>query len=97
MKIIGSEWRLGHWFAVASASDAYYVKLANKIHDYIRFAGLNDILTEFEQHNLAKLITFYFEDVISDVGIWRAFVAVHKEMYGKYLPFYDVDESRYYG
>lgn len=96
MKIIGSEWRLGHWFAVASVSDAYYVKLANKIHDYIRFAGLNDILTDFEQHNLAKLITFYFEDVISDVGIWRAFVAAHKEMYGKYLPFYDVDESRYY-
>lgn len=96
MKIIGSEWRLGHWFAVASASDAYYVKLANKIHGYIRFAGLNDLLTESGQHNLAKLIAFYFEDVISDVGIWRAFITAHKEMYGKYLPFYNVDESQYY-
>ncbi|SHI58276.1 DUF3843 family protein [Bacteroides stercorirosoris] len=96
MKIIGSEWRLGHWFAVASASDTYYVKLANRIRDYIRFADLNDLLTDFEQHNLAKLITFYFEDVISDVGIWRAFVTAHKEMYGKYLPFYNVDESQYY-
>lgn len=96
MRIIGSEWRLGHWFAVASASDTYYVRLANKIRDYIRFAGLTGLLTDIEQHNLAKLITYYFEDVISDVGIWRAFVTAHKEMYGKYLPFYDVDESQYY-
>ena len=37
----------------------------------------------------------YFEDVISGMGIWRAFILTHKELYGKYLPFYTPDDHYY--
>lgn len=96
MKITLDEWRSAHLFSVNSASDVYYVKLANKMRDYIRFVGLDDDLDEEEQYELAKCVAYYFEDVISNIGIWGAFVTKHKELYGKYLPFYDIDETEYY-
>jgi hypothetical protein len=33
--------------------------------------------------------------VISDFGLWKAFVTTHKNLYGRYLPFYEVDEANY--
>lgn len=96
MKINLSEWRSAHLSGLNSASDVYYVKLANKMRDYMRFVGLNDELDEDEQYEIVKLVAYYFEDVVSDIGLWRAFVTKHKELYGKYLPFYEIDESLYY-
>lgn len=35
-------------------------------------------------------ITLYFEDIVSEIGLWKSFVAKHMELYGKPLPFYTV-------
>mgnify|MGYP002523188825 CR=1 FL=1 len=44
---------------------------------------------------MAIKIALYFEDVICDGGMWRSFVTKHKELYGKSLPFFPVDEEDY--
>lgn len=94
-KITIDEWRTGHMLPIRSASDAYYVKMANKIVDYIQFVNPDSRLGHFEYIEMAKLITYYFEDVISGLGFWEAFVKTHKELYGKSVPFYDIDEDSY--
>ena len=45
---------------------------------------------------IALNFTMYFEDVVADAGIWRAFTNKMKEMYGTYLPFFNIDEANYY-
>lgn len=44
---------------------------------------------------MAIKVVLYFEDIICDGGIWRSFVNKHRELYGKTLPFYPVDEKDY--
>lgn len=45
---------------------------------------------------MALTLAHYLEDVISDFGLWAAFTSKHRELYGKYLPFYTIDEENYY-
>lgn len=44
---------------------------------------------------VALNLTLYFEDVLADAGIWRSFTDRMHELYGKYLPFYQIDEAEY--
>lgn len=95
-KITLLDWKRDRLHAMNYPTDAYYVKLANKLLEYIRFSSLGKDLDEYEQARLAQTIALYFEDVISDLGLWKAFVGKHKELYGKYLPFFEVNEEDYY-
>lgn len=72
---------------------------------YARFAtNLADLLVKqniqgFEGNNARELsifLTLYYEDVVSDLGIWHSFTTRMHELYGRYLPFYDVDEAKYF-
>jgi hypothetical protein len=49
-------------------------------------------LPEGKLDELACFFVAWFEDVVSQAGIWNAFVSQHHELYGKYLPFYDTSE-----
>jgi len=42
---------------------------------------------------LAAFLVCCFEDVISDLGLWRVFRDEHERMYGKRLPFYDLPDD----
>lgn len=35
----------------------------------------------------------YYQDVVSDVGLWRTMCTIHKHWYGKWLPIYDLGEE----
>lgn len=79
------------------ATDSEYADIANKV--YYILSGTNDdgrIVTAEECFELAMILTLYYEDSISGLGLWQAFVNKHREMYGKWLPFYDIDEEGYY-
>ncbi|MGQ9847888.1 MAG: DUF3843 family protein, partial [Bacteroidales bacterium] len=41
---------------------------------------------------LSCFLTSYFEDLISETNIWNSFVRTHQRLYGKPLPFYNLDE-----
>jgi hypothetical protein len=56
---------------------------------------LTNSLTKEEAIRTALGMSAYFEDVISQLNIWKSFINEHKRLYGKYLPFYQVDDHYY--
>lgn len=75
-----------------SQVDNYYLQLCNDVNVAIR---CNDFLLNFiEEENyktLACFLTSYFEDIISGTNIWNTFVKIHKRLYKKQVPFYNLD------
>lgn len=80
----------------AAATESYYLRLCNKI---LKIILSSDIRTDCDSAEraiqLACILTAYFEDVISDTGLFRAFTEQHAALYGKVLPFYGVTEEYY--
>lgn len=89
-------WRIGHLLPKAYSTDFYYLKVAQRLYDVIRFTPFGKDGGEFLCIQMALTSTYYLEDVISDLGLWRSFVTRHKKLYGKYLPFYDTGEEEYF-
>ena len=93
-RIYSGDWKPFHPYAGSAPTDFYYITLANKVLAAIR--PVEESLAEddyrkidiVEQKELACILTAYFEDVISQVGIFQAFTRVHRRRYGKFLPFY---------
>ncbi len=84
-----------HPFPVAHyPTDSYYTQLANKI-----FRGIDEYkskeITSADMKRFALAVTAYFEDVISGLGMWRSFIEKHRQLYGKWLPFYDTSMDYY--
>jgi hypothetical protein len=77
------------------STDAEYSKVGNKIFKKFNDANIMDISKE-DIKDMAIKLTLYFEDVVSDLGIWRSFTDWNKAHYGKYIPFYDYDEEYYF-
>ena len=76
--------------------DTYYLKLCNRVQEVIKdFIILRMYLTEEETGDLSCFLTAYFEDQISQTGLWQTFVRLHRELYGKWLPFYDTGSDYY--
>lgn len=89
-------WRQGHPLPMESASDFYYVNLARHLYNTICATEIGRQSTKVWVAETAMNVAYYMEDVISGLGFWRVFVEKHKSLYGKYLPFYAIDESDYY-
>lgn len=49
-------------------------------------------LTRENRKKLACMLVSYFEDFICEIGIWKTFIDYNRELYGYYLPFYDLSE-----
>lgn len=78
-----------------SQTDYSYAKVAERLFNATLEADITGELGEDVCFQIAATLTCYFEDVISNFGIWNCFVRKHKEMYGKVLPFYDINEAEY--
>lgn len=78
------------------STDAYYVPLANKILRCLvnNYKG-KQILTVDTLTAIAYKVTWYFEDIVSDMGIWRSFSEQCKELYGYNVPIYHFNEEYY--
>ena len=81
---------------VESASDFYYVNFTRRLYHTIRNTDVGRQSTEDWVAETAMTLAYYLEDVVSGLGFWRTFVTKHKALYGKYLPFFEVDEKEYY-
>lgn len=76
-------------------SDMDYALVGNKILKRVQQYQFMDLDLEAVREIVLRL-TLYFEDVVSDLGIWRSFTSWCREHYGRYLPFYVVDDSEYH-
>ncbi len=89
-------WVQAHPFKFRSSTDFAYVRVANNVLGLVRSSDWGRDMNKEQQVSLALDLTLYFEDVVSYLGLWKAFISKHYELYGKYLPFYDYDEGSYY-
>lgn len=74
-------------------TDKYYFRLCNRLVD---LCHKEQVLTAWDDVILKRVIlgiVGYFQDILTDTGIFRSFIEEHRRMYGKWLPFYSVDEE----
>lgn len=90
-KIVARDIKEGHPLDMASSTDMYYANVGNKLLKEALGLHVSWSLSPTELHDVVVKVVLYFEDIICDGGLWRAFVNKHQELYGKPLPFYDVE------
>lgn len=95
-KIYPKEWLELHPYKQTDSTDLYYTGIANKL-----YSCLNDSIISYtfddddNMRYISLCLAAWFEDVISQTGIWQAFTAECKKRYGSYLPFYPLDNDYY--
>ena len=83
------DWLAIHPYTRQQTTDSYFVALANRLY---HSCALNEIPESFKK-KLCLYTAAYFEDIISGLGLWQAFVKKHLELYGTSLPFYTISPS----
>jgi hypothetical protein len=98
-KLSSSPVSMADWLAMkpydfATPYDKFYLGLANEVFSYFNQPE-SDMRDMFERRLLVKAsvaLVSHFEDFINELGLWNTFVRKQKELYGWYLPFYDLSE-----
>lgn len=96
LKITSEDFSIFHPQKVLSDTDYFYAGIANKLLNLISKSAIKSIADQEERVLISLNIAQYFEDIVGDIGVWASFTAKHRELYGKPLPFYDVDDEDYY-
>lgn len=94
MKITTIEYRTGHISNKPCKTDLYYTRFANELLDLLD--GMCG--RKFDNNELkyiARKLTWYFEDIVADSGIWRSFSNRCRKMLGYNVPMYHDDEEYY--
>lgn len=93
--IIGRDWQRTNVGGKTSPCDLAYAKIADDIFKAIApFASLMpQDYYDVDAMSLAIKLTGYLEDVVSGLGIFKAFRTLNTRLYGKKLPFYGLGED----
>ncbi len=95
-KIYIQDWLMLKPYEIQTLTDGYYLKLCNKVKEVLlppeESAVIQMYLEDEEIDLLVCYLTSYFEDLVSGSNVWNTFLKVHKNLYSKPLPFYDLDE-----
>ena len=77
-------------------TDSYYLKLSNEVKQTILSEKTAFVFLMYinkkEIDLLSCFLCAWFEDIISQTNIYGSFVNIHKRLYKKQLPFYNLDE-----
>lgn len=87
--------KYAHPQGLAGDTDQQYARVATEICDALGKLGINDI-PQSGLKLIATNLALYLEDIVADAGIFRSFTTEMKSRYGKYLPFFEIDESQYF-
>lgn len=94
-KIYPKEWLELHPYKKTDSVDQYYVGIANEIYEVLFFSRTNTFNNDNNMRYASLCLAAWFEDVISQTGIWQTFTAECKRKYGAYLPFYPINNEYY--
>ncbi|WP_277231801.1 DUF3843 family protein [Phocaeicola salanitronis] len=94
-KIYPKEWLELHPYQIVDEVDRYYTDVANQIYQVLNTPLADGMFEEEDARYFSLCLAAWFEDVISQVGIWTTFTAACKKRYGNWLPFYPLDENYY--
>lgn len=97
-RIYINEWMEYHPYGRATTVDHYYNNLANWVYKILHQSHISKdpLVEDRDLRRMACCLTAHFEDVISQIGIWKAFTTECKRLYGKPLPFYYISEEDYF-
>jgi hypothetical protein len=77
-------------------TDSYYLKLSNEVKQTILSEKTSFVFFMYINKEdidlLSCFLCAWFEDIISQTNIYGSFVSIHKRLYKKQLPFYNLDE-----
>lgn len=91
-KIVALDIKERHPKLLDSKTDFIYARFGNQLLTILRRQLPDNTIED----NIDIALTLYMEDIIAESGLWHGFVMRHKELYGKYLPFYPIDEDEYF-
>ena len=74
-------------------SDKFYLQMALRLADIFDRSGLFADIDEATRRNVVLAVIGYYQDVVSDCGIWRSFITIHRQFYGCPLPFFATDDD----
>lgn len=78
---------------VETATDPFYFNLCKDLVEIAKTENLFPSYPEAVIERSALILIGYYQDVISDAGIWRSFINKNRRLYGKTLPFYGEEEN----
>jgi hypothetical protein len=92
-KIIANDWLALKPYRTFTDYDKDYLQVANDVYTLLsEEAGwLQTVEVDKEERKeLACILTSYFEDFISEIGLWKVFIEHNHRTIGRYVPFYDL-------
>lgn len=95
IRIFPKDWLQLHPYKQSGPTDLYYTNIANRIYDFMEQTKLAGSFEKEDTVQICIRLAAHFEDIISGLNIWPAFVTAHKEVTGKQLPFYTPDDHYY--
>lgn len=94
-KIYVQEWMSFQPYGRQDEIDTYYVKVANRLADFLKTA-VGERYSEHSLHGIAIYLTLWFQDLITQTGIWEAFISECRKRYGQLVPFMTSEEEKEY-
>ena len=94
-KIFLPDWEKFKPQTINSTTDIYYLSICNKVFDALKNTKNQIIFQKLSLNEIKELccfLTSYFEDVISQTNIWRAFTTKHYELYKSFVPIENSEE-----
>ncbi|WP_455587806.1 DUF3843 family protein [Bacteroides sp.] len=92
-KIFMHAWLQSHPRTKSMATDRWYLDFANELFLLIDSSLLYVGRRIEDKQQASILLTLYLEDSIANEGGWRRFSELCHQLYGSYLPFYEVPEE----
>ena len=88
------DWMIYHPYSRFEPYDGFYLKSANRLFEYLHTpeGWFRSVFQREHLKELAIVLTCHFEDFINDIGLWKAFVRGNRNLYGRALPFYDLED-----
>lgn len=94
-KIFLPDWHNFKHFTKHSKTDVYYLNICNEVFDALQNSVNKEIFKKLSLNEIKELccfLTSYFEDIISQTNIWKAFNTKHYELYNTFVTFQNTEE-----
>ena len=82
-------------FPDETSTDKFYFEIYNHLVEVALKQGLFPSYPQKVMERAALALIGYYQDVISDAGVWRAFINECRRLYGYTVPFYSKDDEDY--
>ena len=94
-KIYIKDWMATKPYKKQTNTDLFYLEVSNKVLDVVKEKHSEFLLTFMDKESIkdfSNFVTAYFEDKISNLNLFNAFITLNNEIYSKDLPFYKTND-----